>query len=475
MHAPPGPRRTLTRTSGCIAGLAFCLLQLAGDGAVSRAVEPAPRRSLVLAPIESLGISAPVERISLAQAFEEARRNGPGPTLARAALAEAEAAHSRTFEQLLPGFSVEGVRRHTDGAVQATLGDIQDADFSTIQIEGSLHYDLRLGNFRAEQAAQLRASAAESDSADSERAAQETVVAHYFDIQRSRARLAAAQTSAREAEELAEAERARFESGQRLRADWLRQRARAAESRLLVAESQLATRLASIRLSRTLGRDPSVLLLPADDVLATPEPQRDASVARDADQGEIAELLAAAERERPDLVAARMRLDAEVRDAAQARDAALWPTLTFDVRRGLLGRNPDDAQARTVYGAWLRWDFFDTRGGAVGSRRAEANAHQVRRSAELEHLRRQVRGEVLEALARTRIARASLEAAEEALLASEEAFEVRKVRAQSGLESGLELLDAEKDLARARFDEADALTDLTIAGLRMKLVVSARL
>src|SRR5439155_11179541 len=124
-------------------------------------------------------------------ALEAVRREGPGPILARAVEAEAEAAHARAFEQLLPGISVEGLRRHVDGAVQATLGDIQEADFSTTQLEGSLHLDLRLSSFRAVQAARSRQAAASSSRLDAERLAQEAVVIAYFDIQRARARLAA--------------------------------------------------------------------------------------------------------------------------------------------------------------------------------------------------------------------------------------------------------------------------------------------
>lgn len=462
--------RRLPPALPCILGWVFyCLPLLQGPPAFGAAGTGAGLR-VALAPIGPLEIEGPTERITLAQALEETRRNGPGPTLARALLAEAEAVRARRFDALLPGISVEGLRRHIDGSVQATLGDIQDADFSTAQIEGSLHYDLRLSNVRGEQAARRRVEAADSDRRDSERLAEETVLVSYLDIQRSRARLAAARAAAREAEDLAEAERARFESGQRLKADWLRQKARAAETLLLVADSQLATRLSSIRLSRTLGRDPTILLLPSEDDLEEPNPEVQPSPAG-ATQEEIAKLLATAERDRSDLAAARARLEAEERDTAEIRDAGLWPTLMFDVRRGLLGRNVDDAETRTSYGVWLRWDFLDTRGGTVRPRLAEADSRRTRRSSELDDLRRRIRGEILEALSRFQLATTKLDAAKEALGASEEAFEVRKVRARSGLESGLDLLEAEKDLERARFNQADALADLITADLRLKLVV----
>src|SRR5439155_1019317 len=130
---------------------------------------------------------------------------------------------------------------------------------------------------------------------------------------------------------------------------------------------------------------------------------------------------------------------------------------------------------RTLYGAWLKWDLLDSRGGSLLSRVAQARARAASLREELEDVRLRVRGEILEALVDRSLARSRLESAEDASAAAQEAYEVRLVRSQSGLESGLDLLEAEKDLARARFLEADALADLVTAELRLRLVAGGRL
>ncbi len=419
-----------------------------------------------LAPVTALAPGERVDRISLPAALAEAEAGGPGPLLARAALEESQAAHARSFEQLLPGLSIAGLARHTEGAVQATLGEVLDADYSTVQLEGSLHLDLSMAKWGAEKAARARLQAALADVDEAARLAEKVVVEAYLEVQRGRARLAAAEAARREAEESAAVQDARYRAGSALKADWLRHQARVAETRLLELAARLESRVASLLLARTLGRDPEVLLVPAEDDVAAPPAALEADVAA---------LTTAALGARPDLAAGRERLAAERRELRAAADASFWPTLTLDARKGMLGDSVGDARARTVYGAWLEWSLFDTRGGSVVSRRAEARARVRRREAELVDLEQQVKAEILNALARERIAREAVEAASFGVAAASEALAVRRVRERSGLESSLDVIEAERDLARARFLQADALVDAVLARYRVRVAVGERL
>jgi outer membrane protein TolC len=49
------------------------------------------------------------------------------------------------------------------------------------------------------------------------------------------------------------------------------------------------------------------------------------------------------------------------------------------------------------------------------------------------------------------------------------------VRERSGLESSLDVIEAERDLARARFHQADALVDAVLARYRVRVAAGERL
>ena len=86
-----------------------------------------------------------------------------------------------------------------------------------------------------------------------------------------------------------------------------------------------------------------------------------------------------------------------------------------------------------------------------------------------------MKAELLDALAREGLIPLALETASAGVTAASEALEVRRVRERAGLESGLDVLEAERDLARARFAEADTLVDLALSGYRVSLAVGEKL
>jgi outer membrane protein TolC len=115
------------------------------------------------------------------------------------------------------------------------------------------------------------------------------------------------------------------------------------------------------------------------------------------------------------------------------------------------------------------------RPGRGRRRRAVARARVTRRETELADLERQVKAELLDALAREGIAREAVEAASAGVAAASEALAVRCVRERSGLESNLDVIKAARGLAQARFQQADALVDAALARLRARLAAGERL
>lgn len=229
-----------------------------------------------------------------------------------ASLGRLQSTQGAVFPVLAPTASFE----HVDGTVRAVQGDLTGVGFDTFQLYATLQTVLNPGRVVYEIiAARKRLSASEHD----ERAVVlETLRAasnEYYELVLGRSRVAAAQQSLLEAEELVRISHLRVITGVGLRADELR-----AEAELASRQQDVALRLyefynASIALTVTLHLDSTITLSPAADVVPT------VTLVREDLSLDV--LLGLALEHRPDLASIRELVGA----ASADRKAAWWAAL----------------------------------------------------------------------------------------------------------------------------------------------------
>jgi outer membrane protein len=279
----------------------------------------------------------------------------------------------------------------------------------------------------------------------------------FFALDASRARVAAADATLDQAGAVAEAVQARFDRGLATRPDLLlavQERARAAFE---VQEAQGQVADAWARLAESIGIPPSVPLkvigldsVPLPSALpATVEQVMDRSLTR-----------------RPDLAAKLSALRAREAEVRRAR-AQFLPQLRVsgsvggDLGRYTFGPSDPISYSRLVYGAFLNldWTLFDgfereNRLREASSLRGAAEAEVA--AFELRVIRQvwQAYTDVKTALGKREFALALRAAAEEAYAATLESYQA------AGLATVLDLLAAQRELARARFTEIQSRADL---------------
>lgn len=279
----------------------------------------------------------------------------------------------------------------------------------------------------------------------------------YFALDASRARLAAARATLEQADAVATAVGARLERGLATRPDFLlaiQDRARAAfeveEAQGLVADGRAA-------LAESIGIPPTVPFSVAD-LSALPLPAGlPSSVEQIIDRSLV---------RRPDLAARLAALRAREAQVKRARSefmprVRLSSSVGGDVGRYTFGGSTPIDYGQLEYGAFLTldWTLFD--GFARENRLREAGAERGAAEAELSALELRVIRQVWQAytdvktsLGKREYARALLAASEEAYAATLESYR------SAGLATVLDLLAAQRDLARARFTDIQSRAEL---------------
>jgi outer membrane protein len=249
----------------------------------------------------------------------------------------------------------------------------------------------------------------------------------------------------------------RLQGGLAARADQLRARAALAEAQLArqAAERDQARAEAALKQAAGIAQTQTLVLdwenaLPA--VLDAPDL--------------LADLLAEAERQRPDLqalhaAAARARSDAE-----RAR-AARWPTLALSATTGRTFFLEDEREPSTTYsvGVNLSVPLFD--GGRLAAEARAAQHDAERLQAEAESQRSVVAREVADAYLDVRHAQSQREGVALQFDSADESAQAAEARYKAGVGSLLELLTAQADLARARQAQAQADSDWLAAFSRL--------
>jgi outer membrane protein len=238
----------------------------------------------------------------------------------------------------------------------------------------------------------------------------------------------------------------RLKGGLVSRADQLRARAALAEAQLArqVAERDWAK--AETVLKQAAGVEQTRTLL-LDWTTTAPAVVEAANL--------LAELLAEAERQRPDLLALQAMAASARAEADRAR-AARWPSLSLSANAGRTFFLEDDRNPSTNYslGVNLSVPLFDGGRLAAQARAAERDAERLQ--ADVATRRSLIARAVAEAYHDVRYAQAQREGVAVQLESAGESAQAAEARYSAGVGSLLESLTAQAALARARQSAAQA-------------------
>jgi outer membrane protein len=249
----------------------------------------------------------------------------------------------------------------------------------------------------------------------------------------------------------------RLRGGLAARADQLRARAALSEAQLArqLAERDIAKAEAMLKQAAGIEQTRPLLL----DWETAPPPALDAATL-------LAELLAEAEQQRPDLRALQAAAASARAEAERAR-AARWPSLSLAASGGRTYFLEDERTPSTTYsvGVNLLVPLFDGGRLAAQARAAERDAERLQ--AEAESQRSQVALAVTAAYHDVRHAQDQREGVAVQFDSASESAQAAEARYTAGVGSLLEWLTAQADLARARQTQAQADSDWLAAFSRL--------
>ena len=254
-----------------------------------------------------------------------------------------------------------------------------------------------------------------------------------------------------------EAAEVRLKGGLVSRADQLRARAALAEAEvaLLTAERDQAKAEAALKQTAGIEQTRALVL----DWKTSPPAALDAA-------NLLAELLAEAQRQRPDLQALQAAAASASAEAGRAR-AARWPVLSLGANGGRTYFTEDNRDASNSYnfGVNLSVPLFDGGRLAAEARAAERDAERLQ--AVVGTQRNQVARAVTDAYHDVRHAQAQREGVAIQFESASESALAAESRYNAGVGSLLELLTAQAALARARQSAAEADSEWLAAYSRL--------
>jgi outer membrane protein len=179
----------------------------------------------------------------------------------------------------------------------------------------------------------------------------------------------------------------------------------------------------------------------------------------------LADLLAEAQRQRPDLLALQAAAASARAEAERAR-AARWPSLSLAANAGRTSFLEDIASSNSYsVGVNLSIPLFD--GGRLAAEARAAGRDAERLQADAESQRDRVALAVTEAYHDVRYAQLQREGVVVLFDSASESAQAAEARYRAGMGSLLELLTAQADLARARQVQAQADSDWLAAFSRL--------
>jgi outer membrane protein TolC len=447
---------------------------------------PGPPPATILQPGE-----APID---LATAVRLAGAQNPELLRARERISEVTARQQLAAAQLLPNLNLGANADSHRGVLQQSNGNIlqvhRDAVYfglganavaaGTVNIPG-LNYNLNVGEawfnyLAARQRVSATAALAVADQND----VLLRVSLGYVDLLGAEGRRAVAARNRAEATEVARltAEYANAGQGKKSDADRAAVELRRRDADITQAEADLLS--ASARVAQLLNLDPATRLKAVEGYVV-PAPLVPDSVP-------LAELLAIALLQRPELAARRAEIQAAIYELSLAKVLPFSPNVILGFSAGGFGGGSNlvsspsgfvsgtgqritaprfgDIGGRTDTDVVVYWTFRNLGVGNLAEvRGAQSRANQSRLH-ELETVN-SVRAEVAQAHARVAARLIQIDAAEKAVRSSGEAYTQDLTRIKGGQGLPLELMDSLRLLGRARTEYLDAIVDYNRAQVQL--------
>jgi len=405
--------------------------------------------------------------LQLDQVLKLAQDQGLDLALARArqdvSAAEAQIARAAW----IPELSLSADLWDNEGVVQSTEGEFLDVNKrnATLGVGLSLELDLAEALF-GPRSASARLAAQRSATDAVRQSTRQRAAILFLDLLEAQFAQEIATEARAHAQEMERVERTRFESGSGLEVDYQRAQAHTAQVGALVVDSNTTRAMAAARLAQHLNLDPTRdWQAQAPRVLEQWSDGNDLLGDLEVGAGDLS-LAERAERQRPELAAARARLRAARLDARGESRRWLLPTLHASVFEGKFGPDLNDGADSTVTAAGVTWNL--ALGMAGQAQRARAREAQAR--FELARLSRLVQAQVAAAhisykasASRHDLAQARLNAAEAGALLAEQRHAAGAGLLLEALAAQSDRVSASMEVVSARVDRLRASWNLTRA------------
>lgn len=449
-------------------------------------VKPAPPPDTILSPDEI--------PIDLDTALKLAGVENPELMFARQRVTEAVALRQLAAAQILPNINMGANYDLHRGPLQRAKGNILSVNrdslyyglgtnavgAGTVNIPG-LNYNLNIGvawfNYlsarQREEAASAMADGVRND-------VLLRVCLAYLELLRADCRRAIAGQNRDDAVELARVTAAFAETGQGRRADADRAKVELQLRTALLTQTEADTLSATARLCQLLNLDPSTRLKPIEGWVV-PAPLVP-------DPTPLADLIAVAMLQRPELASRRAEVRAALYSLSQAKVLPFSPNLILGFSVGGFGggsnliSNPPgflgedgkyqtgprfgDFKERTDFDVMVFWTLQNLGVGNVAMIRAARSRARQTHYQELEMLNL-VRMQVAESRALVQAGIPQIDAAEKAVRAGDEAFSQDLTRIKGGQGLPLEAVDSMRLLARSRFEYLNTIIEYNRAHFRL--------
>ncbi len=237
----------------------------------------------------------------------------------------------------------------------------------------------------------------------------------------------------------------------RLNVDQSQLRTLTQQQRIITLRNDLAKQ--KIALARLIGLPPNPDYKLTDSFPYTPAP---AMTLEDA--------MALAAKNRPDLRAAEMQVQAAQKTIAAARAERL-PSLSVSGDYEVIGTNPAESHGAFAVTGSLNIPIWQ--GGKVSSDIAQADTALRQRQAELEDTRSRVEADVRQVYLDLEAAAGQIEVAQKNVQVAREALDMTRARMQAGIVNTVEVVQAQQTVADAQLDLINSVFAHNLAKLNL--------
>ena len=241
----------------------------------------------------------------------------------------------------------------------------------------------------------------------------------------------------------------------KLNVDQSQVRALTQQQQLITLRNDLAKQ--KINLARLVGIPPNAGYLLTDTFPYAPAPVQ-----------KVDDAVATAERQRGDLKAAQMQVEAAAKALSAARAERL-PSLALTGDYEVIGTNP--AESHGAFTAVGTLSIPVWQGGRTGADIAQAEAVLAQRQAELADTRGQIEAQVRQVYLDLDAAAGQVAVARENLQVAQETLEMTRARMQAGVVNTLEVVQAQETLAGAQLDLINSIFAHNLAKLNLARIL----